>query len=116
MQVILEAVYGLNDSERSQKLCQLIANMMDVFRSSLTSAFLFFPWLQKDLGAWSPWGNFLRQQKAINQLIHEEIKERKRTPNVSRQDILSLLMSATDEAGNSLTAECGPGMGLEQNN
>lgn len=49
LQVILEVVYGLKDTPRSQKLRQLIAKMADVFRSPLTSAFLFFPWLQKDL-------------------------------------------------------------------
>ncbi len=103
LQVILEAVYGLKDTPRSQKLRQLIAKMTDVFSSPLTSAFLFFPWLQKDLGAWSPWGNFLRQQKAIDEAIYAEIEERKANPDDSRQDILSLLMSATDEAGNSLT-------------
>ena len=103
LQVILEAVYGLKDSPRSQELCQLIAKMTDVFRSPLTSAFLFFPWLQKDLGAWSPWGDFVRQQKAIDRAIYEEIEERKANPDESRQDILSLLMSAKDEAGNSLT-------------
>ncbi|MDJ0746065.1 MAG: cytochrome P450 [Xenococcaceae cyanobacterium MO_167.B27] len=103
LQVILEAVYGLKDSKRSQELRPLITKLSDIFRSPLTSAFLFFPWLQKDLGAWSPWGYFLRQREAIDQRIYEEIEERKATPDISRQDILSLLMSAKDELGNSLT-------------
>ncbi|HHP7230487.1 MAG TPA: cytochrome P450, partial [Xenococcaceae cyanobacterium] len=95
--------YGLKDSDRSQQLRRLIAKMSDLFRSPLTSSLLFFSWLQKDLGAWSPWGNFLRQQKAIDRAIYQEIADRKATLGVSRQDILSLLMSAQDEAGNSLT-------------
>ncbi len=71
----------------------------DVFNSPLTSAFLFFPWLQKDWGAWSPWGNFLRQQQGIDKEIDREINRRRSEPNVERQDILSLLMSARDETG-----------------
>ena len=46
LQVILEAVYGLKDTPRCRKLGQLITKMTELFRSPLTSAFLFFPWLQ----------------------------------------------------------------------
>jgi cytochrome P450 family 110 len=102
LQVILEAVYGLQDSERSEELKQRITKLANLFESTLTSAFLFFPWLQTDLGAWSPWGNFLRQQKAIDEAIYQELATR-RIENISdRQDILSLLMSARDEAGEGL--------------
>ncbi|MBO1347623.1 MAG: cytochrome P450 [Hormoscilla sp. GUM202] len=101
LQVILEAVYGLQDGDRA--LRQSVAKMADIFRSPLKTASLFFPWLQKDLGAWSPWGSFLRQREAIDQAIYEKIKERKANPDDSRRDILSLLISSKDEAGNSLT-------------
>ena len=69
LQIILEAVFGLYEGERCQQLKQSIALMSDVFRSPLTSAFLFFPLLQKDLGAWSPWGYFLRQRQQIDELL-----------------------------------------------
>lgn len=97
LQVILESVYGLHSGERAQKLKGLLSKLSDVFSSPLTSAFLFFPWLQKDLGPWSPWGNLLRQQKAINSTIYQELAERRAHPDEKRQDILSLLMSARDE-------------------
>ena len=103
LQVILEAVYGLQTGERSQKIKQLLANVANIFRSPLTSAFLFFPSWQKDLGAWSPWGYFMRQQKQLDQLIYQEIAERREEDNQERQDILSLLMSARDEQGQPLT-------------
>lgn len=51
LQVILEAVFGLYEGERCQQLKQ---RMSELFRSPLTSAFLFFPLMQRDLGAWSP--------------------------------------------------------------
>ncbi|HEY9769224.1 MAG TPA: cytochrome P450 [Coleofasciculaceae cyanobacterium] len=102
LQVILEAVYGLQDSERSEELKQRITRLANIFESTLTSAFLFFPWLQQDLGAWSPWGNFIRQQKAIDEAIFQEIATRRTEDNSQRQDILSLMMSARDEAGEAM--------------
>ena len=99
LQVILEAVYGLQDSDRSKELKQRISKLANVFESVVTSAFLFFPGLQQDWGAWSPWGNLVRQQKAIDELIYQEIATRRTQDNSQRQDILSLMMSAQDEAG-----------------
>ncbi len=103
LQVILEAVYGLQTGERSKQIKKLLTDIGDVFRSPLTSAFLFFPSWQKDLGAWSPWGYFLRQQKQLDRLIYQEIAERREEGNQDRQDILSLLMSARDEQGQPMT-------------
>jgi cytochrome P450 len=99
LQVILEAVYGLQDSDRSEELKQRITRLANIFESALTSTFLFFPWLQQDLGAWSPWGNFVRQQKAIDEAIYQELATRRREDCSQRQDILSLMMSARDESG-----------------
>jgi cytochrome P450 len=105
LQVILEAVYGLQDSKRSQELKQRISRLSNIFESIVTSASLFFPWLQQDLGAWSPWGNLVRQQKAIDELIYQELATRRIEDNSQRQDILSLMMSAKDEAGESMKDE-----------
>lgn len=102
LQVILEAVFGLQNGDRGQEIKRLLTNIADVFRSPLTSAFLFFPSWQKDLGAWSPWGYFLRQQQQLDTLIYQEIAER-RQDSQERSDILSLLLSARDEQGQPMT-------------
>ena len=102
LQVILEAVYGLQDGKRSQELKQRITKLSNIFESVITSACLFFPLLQQDWGAWSPWGNLIRQQKAIDELIYQEIATRRTEDNSQRQDILSLMMTAKDEAGESM--------------
>ena len=107
LQVILQVVYGISKSDklnsmaslRAQELKRLISEMADVFRSPLTSALLFFPKLQQDWGAWSPWGYFLRVRKAINKLIYAEIADRREQDNIHGEDILSMLISARDEAG-----------------
>lgn len=103
LKVILEAVYGLENKGRAQKLRELMTQIADSFSSPLTSSLLFFPWLQKDWGFWSPWGQFLRKQQELDAAIYQEIAERRLNPAEEGQDILSLLMSAKDEAGNSLS-------------
>ncbi|NET73234.1 MAG: cytochrome P450, partial [Sphaerospermopsis sp. SIO1G2] len=67
------------------------------------STLTFFTILQVDLGIWSPWGQFLRTREEIYQLLYEEIQERKENPDSSRNDILSLMMSARDENGEAMT-------------
>ncbi|TVP65744.1 MAG: cytochrome P450 [Nodularia sp. (in: Bacteria)] len=103
LQVILQTVFGVCEGERSQQLRKQLVLIADLFRSPLTTSFLFFPFLQKDLGAWSPWGKFLRDRQQVDQLIYAEIAERRQQNHRDRIDILSLLMSAEDEAGNPMT-------------
>lgn len=105
MQVILQTVFGVSEGERSQQLKKQLTLLVDIFKSPFTSGFLFFPFLQKDLGAWSPWGKFMRDKQQLDQLIYAEIAERRENPDPNRIDILSLLMSARDEAGNQMTDE-----------
>lgn len=104
LQVILEAVFGLYEGERYQQLKRLITVMLeDVLKSPLTSSLLFFPFLQKDLGSWSPWGYFVRLQQQIYELLYAEIAQRREQPDPNRVDILSLLMSVRDEEGKPMT-------------
>ena len=103
MQVILQTVFGLYEGERYQEIKQLMASMLDMFSSPLSSSFLFFEFLQKDLGAWSPWGKFIRLREKTDELIYAEIAERRKNPQEKGVDILSLLMAASYEDGSSMT-------------
>jgi cytochrome P450 family 110 len=103
MRVILQAVFGLRHGVRYQRLENVLGRMLDRLGSPFSASFLFFPTLQVDLGPLSPWGSFVRDREEINHLIFEEIAERRGQPNVPRNDILSLLMGARDEGGETLT-------------
>jgi cytochrome P450 family 110 len=103
LEVILQAVFGLDEGEKIQKLRQLLPLSLNLFRTPLTSSLFFLPFLQQDLGAWSPWGKFLRDRQQIDKLIYAEIGERRQQLDPKRIDILSLLMSAHDEAGQLMT-------------
>ena len=99
LEVILHTVFGLNEGERYQQIQQLIINMFSLFSNPLNATFLFVKSLQKDLGAWSPWGGFLRQRQRLDELLYQEIRDRKTQSEPLGEDILSLLILARDEAG-----------------
>lgn len=106
LRVILNAVFGLQEGTRYEQLRQLLISLFDIFNYPLSSMLLFFPFfpfLQQDLGPWTPWGRFIRQLQQIDELIYAEIQERQSRPDTSRADILSLMMSARDEAGQPMT-------------
>lgn len=103
LRVILRAVFGLDEGPRFQELRQLLSSMLDLMSSPLNSASFFFPFLQRDYGAWSPWGRILCQKQQIEELIYALIHERWAESDLNRQDILSLMMSARDQEGQMMT-------------
>jgi len=103
MRVILRAIFGLNEGLRYQQLEKVLGSMLDRLSNPFSVSVLFFPMLRQDFGPLSPWGSFLRYRRQIDHLIYEEIAERRAHPQLSRNDILSLLMCACDEAGAALT-------------
>jgi cytochrome P450 len=103
LDVILKVVFGVDAGERYSQLKWLLSEMLEVFKSPLSSSFLFFPILQQDLGPWSPWGYFLKQRQQVDELLYAEIRERRENLDESRQDMLSLMIAARDEEGNPMT-------------
>jgi cytochrome P450 len=103
MRIILRAVFGLNEELRYQQLERLLGTMLDRFSNPLSVGFLFFPILRQNFGQLSPWGSFVESRRQIDRLIYDEIAERRSHPDASRNDILTLLLSARDESGEPLT-------------
>ncbi|BAY43580.1 cytochrome P450 family protein [Scytonema sp. HK-05] len=101
--VILRAVFGLKEGERYQQIRKTLTAMLDSFESPLSATLLFFKTLQHDLGPLSPWGNFVRQRELLDKLLYQEIRERRAQSESLGEDILSLLLSVRDEAGQPMT-------------
>lgn len=53
----------------------------------------------------SPWRTLMRSRAVLDQIAGDEITRRRRAPDSSRRDILSLLLTARDEHGDGLTDE-----------
>jgi cytochrome P450 family 110 len=103
LKVILQAVFGLHEGQRYDELKQRLNTFLEATTSPLGSTMAFFPILQKDFGAWSPGGRFVRQKQKIDDLLYSEIRDRRAQPDPSRTDILSLLLAARDEEGQPMT-------------
>lgn len=99
LQIILKAVFGLEESSRYDKLRKSITALLNPKSLALLALTILFPPMQQDFGAWSPWGQLMRQIGQIDDLIYAEVAERREHPDPSRTDILSLMMAARDEQG-----------------
>ena len=99
LEIILRTIFGINKGQRYDRLKKILVDYLETFNSPLTSFFLFFPWLQKDLGALTPWSKFLKQKRQIREILQSECEHRRNYPETMGEDILSLLLSARDEDG-----------------
>ncbi len=105
LQTIAKVVLGFTDGPRSQTMLDILSETADGFGSPVSAMLLFFNGLQKDLGAWSPWGRFLQLKHQLNELLFAEIDARLQQPDPSRTDILSMLMASRTEAGEALSKQ-----------
>lgn len=103
LEVILHTVFGLSKGERYQQIKPLLTNLWELTGSPLGASLLFFPILQQDWGAWSPWGKLVCQRQQICDLLQAEIDQRRRQSQINGNDVLSLMLLARDEQGQPMT-------------
>ncbi len=103
LSVILQTVFGLSRGNRYDRIRDKLSNMLSLVESPINASFLFLPWLQKDLGAWSPWGQFVRNRAELDLLIYAEIADRRQSKETDRTDILSMLIGSQDADGNAMS-------------
>jgi cytochrome P450 len=99
LSVILRAVFGVRDEQRFQRAQVLVDRFAR--RAHPISMFGF---ARRDLGPWSPWARFKRARAELDAFLYEEIALRRGEQDVGeRDDVLSLLLRATDEDGRPMT-------------
>ncbi|MBW4511502.1 MAG: cytochrome P450 [Scytonematopsis contorta HA4267-MV1] len=103
LQVILRAIFGLNEGTRFQHLKKLLNSLVNLLSDPWSASILFFRTLQQDWGPWSLWGRFVRLRQQVDEIIYAEIKRRRNDPSLLGEDILSLMMTARDESGELMT-------------
>jgi cytochrome P450 len=103
LKVIMEAVFGLYEGYRAEKIQQLLGELLEKASSRFSVLLLYFPSLQRDFGPIDMWGKQMRIQEEVDKLLYEEIQDRRKNPDPSRTDILSLLMDAKYEDGQAMT-------------
>lgn len=102
LEIIVRVVFGIEPGDRAQQLKLLLHRLMEDINSPVYSVQFFLPPLQQNLGAWSPWGKFVRLRQQIDELIYAEIADR-RLQECDRSDILSMLLVARDASGEPLS-------------
>jgi cytochrome P450 len=103
LQIILRTIFGLDEGQRYDRLKAILVDWLQIFNSPLNSFFLFFPALQKDLGALTPWSKFLRQKRQIRDILQAECDRRRNNPDTLGEDILSLLLEVRYEDGQAMS-------------
>jgi cytochrome P450 family 135 len=96
LNVILRAVFGLEPGPRRDELRVLLARLLELNTGLATT----LPQLRIELGGLTPWGRLMRCTDEVDQRLYAEIARRRADPESDRrEDVLSLLLDARDEAG-----------------
>jgi cytochrome P450 family 135 len=99
LRVILRAVLGIEDATRGAELERLLPEL-------LSSPALLWPFLQRDMGARSPWRRFVALRERVDAMLFEEIDRKRSDPALAeREDILSMLLGAREENGEAMSDE-----------
>jgi cytochrome P450 len=100
LDVILRAVFGLDEGERLTELRASLNRLLAGGRNRLA----MLPPLQRRLGGLGPWARLMRARTACDALLYAEIRRRRAAPDLAeRDDVLSLLLLARDEEGREMT-------------
>ncbi|XXF80190.1 cytochrome P450 [Myxococcaceae bacterium GXIMD 01537] len=94
LEIIIRVVFGVEEPERVRRFRDVIT----AYAQSYTVPISMFPALRRSFGGRGPWERFQRNLRALDVLLTEQL-ERRRAEDGPREDILSLLLSARDEAG-----------------
>lgn len=100
LRVILKTIFGARD----ESLEELEQRMPEFVEAGQRVVLLRFA--QRNLGPWSPWGQFVAARDAADRILYGLIDQARRDPNLAeRNDIMALLIQATDEDGTPMTDE-----------
>ena len=98
-EVIVRAVFGVTERGRIERLRSALVSLLN-----MQMMFVLPNVLRRDLGRFSPWGQFQRRLQVADGLLYEEIARRASEADLEeRSDVLSLLLRARDEDGEPMT-------------
>ncbi|HEY2747697.1 MAG TPA: cytochrome P450 [Polyangia bacterium] len=103
LQVILRAVFGLDEGAQMNELAALLVE----FTRPPPSLMIFVPPAYLKYGDFplSPFRAFLRRRANVDRALRAILRAKMAAPDPSRTDILSLLLAARDEDGRAMTED-----------
>jgi len=102
LEVIMRAVFGVEDRRRLDELGRPLRRLLDMVGSR--GRVLMLALTAERTGRGSPWARFAKARAEADQLLFAEIRARRADPDsAQRGDIFSLLLAARDEQGTALS-------------
>jgi cytochrome P450 len=103
LEIIMRAVFGIEDAERVAHLRDRLGRMLDIGMHQTALAGIAIPALRRTV-ARRIWNRFQRLRAEADAAIYDEIGRRRAAPDTAeRNDVLSILLQARDEQGRPLT-------------
>jgi cytochrome P450 len=101
LEVIERAVFGVDDTARRAELTDRVRSLLDPVTSRSQVLLLLLTGGRRGAGAGT---QFLEARKRLDDLLFDEIAHRREQPDLAeRDDVLSMLLCARDEAGEPMT-------------
>jgi len=105
LEIIMRAVFGIEDAQRLDALRERLTRLLNFGMNRFALAAIAIPWLRATLGR-RMWSQFTAARAEIDEILYAEIAERRGDASIAdREDVMSILLQATDENGNPLTDE-----------
>jgi cytochrome P450 family 135 len=90
--VILRVVFGLDDSPELDELRRSLRRLL-----RMGSSWMVVPALRRDLGPRSPWGRFVRLKADVDDLLRQQIRRRRASPEPG-DGVIDVLLPEMDDA------------------
>jgi len=102
LEIIVRLVFGAERESMRRALRRALGDLMDATGRSIAFQ---VPALRRDLGPWRSWSRLQRQIEAVDELIYEQIAERRSSPATGgrAEDVLGMLLDARQEDGTALS-------------
>jgi cytochrome P450 family 110 len=97
LDVVIRVVFGVADRTRRAEYARVIKELM----RSGTAPLMLLPWLRREIAGRGPWAQLVGFRAQLDGLLSEQIEER-RGMGEHGSDMMELILTATDEDGNSL--------------
>ncbi|MCA9674824.1 MAG: cytochrome P450, partial [Myxococcales bacterium] len=97
LQVIVRAIFGVEDAERRRAVHAAVVALLDAY----TAPLMLVPGLRRRLAGLSPWAQFERARARFDVLLRDEVAARRQTGGGGGggEDILSLLLGLRYDDG-----------------
>jgi cytochrome P450 len=100
LEIILRSVFGLDAGRRLEALRDRLTKVLEFGRTTASVN----PHLQRRFGGFGPYARFVRVRGEADELVYEQIDERRHSDE-DREDVLAMLLDARHEDGTEMSRE-----------